>query len=114
MKRLTISKRERRHKRIRAKISGTEVKPRISVFRSNRYISAQVINDVKGETLACVSTRGLKGSDSQEKAKQAGKTLAVEALKKNIKEVVFDRGGYLYAGKVKAMADGLREGGLKF
>ena len=110
----TIKGRERRRKRIRAKVSGTSIKPRVSVFRSNRYLSAQIIDDEKGQTLASVSTRETSGKTYMEKAKLAGNNLAKESLKKDIKEVVFDRGGYLYTGKVKALAEGLREGGLKF
>jgi large subunit ribosomal protein L18 len=96
---------ERRHKRIRAKISGTAEKPRLSVFKSNRYIYAQLIDDEKGATLAATS-----GTDGT----KVGTDLAKKALAANISKVVFDRGGYLYAGKIKAIADGARAGGLQF
>lgn len=96
---------ERRHKRIRAKISGTADMPRLSVFKSNRFIYAQLIDDVKGNTLASASSND---------AKKVGSELAKKALALKIEKVVFDRGGYLYAGKIKAVADSAREGGLKF
>jgi large subunit ribosomal protein L18 len=107
-------KRERRHRRIRAKISGTDAKPRISIFKSNKGIYAQLIDDVKGVTLAASSTSGIKGANMIEKSKEAGKELAKKALEKKIEVVVFDRGGYIFTGQVKALADGAREGGLKF
>lgn len=106
--------RERRKKRIRAKLFGTAERPRISIFKSNTGISAQLINDDKGITLAAVHTRTVKGKNIVEKAKEAGKALAKDALAKNISLAVFDRGGYLYTGSVAAIADGAREGGLKF
>ena len=106
-------KRMRRHRRIRAKISGTSLRPRLSVFRSNRSISAQLIDDEKGITLASASSLSLKGS-SAEKAKAVGKTIADKAKEKNVGAAVFDRGGYLYTGAIKALADGAREAGLKF
>lgn len=96
---------ERRHKRIRAKISGTALRPRLSVFKSNRYVYAQLIDDEKGATL--VSASGNDGT-------KVGTDIAKKALAANISKVVFDRGGYLYAGKIKAIADGAREGGLQF
>ena len=103
----------RRHRRIRAKVSGTASRPRLSVFRSNRSISVQLIEDEKAVTLASASSASLKGS-SAEKAKAVGKTIAEKAKAKKIELAVFDRGGYLYAGAIKALADGAREGGLKF
>lgn len=103
----------RRHRRIRAKVSGTAVRPRLSVFRSNRFISAQLIDDEKAATLASASSVSLKGS-SAEKAKTVGLTIAKKAQEKKIEKAIFDRGGYLYAGAIKALADGAREGGLKF
>jgi large subunit ribosomal protein L18 len=108
-----LQKRERRHRRIRAKVSGTATRPRLSVFRSNRAISAQLIDDEKAVTLAAATSVTLKGS-SAEKAKTVGKTIAEKAKAKKIELAVFDRGGYLYAGAIKALADGAREGGLKF
>lgn len=103
---------------IRQKISGTAAKPRFSVFRSNTDIYAQLIDDVNGNTLASASSRdksivGQKGTKS-EKSKLVGTAIAAKASELGLKEVVFDRGGYLYHGRVKAVADGAREGGLKF
>ena len=98
-------KRERNHKKIRAKISGTDARPRLSVFKSNTKIYAQVINDDKGVTLASAS-----GTD----AKKVGAEVAKAASGKKVESVVFDRGGYIYTGKVKALADAAREAGLKF
>ena len=107
----------KRHKRVRAKISGTEARPRLSVYRSNDHISAQIIDDVKGITLASASTHeaGFEGATgNKEAAKLVGKKLAERAIEKGISEVVFDRGGYLYHGRVSELAEGAREGGLKF
>jgi large subunit ribosomal protein L18 len=100
---------------IRAKVSGTAEKPRLSVFRSNTGIYAQLIDDVKGQTLAAASSKelGLK-SGNVESAKQVGAKIAEKALTAGISTVVFDRNGYLYHGRVKAVAEGAREGGLKF
>ncbi len=106
-------KRQKRHRRIRAKVAGTASRPRLSVFRSNRSIFAQLIDDEKAVTIASASSVLLKGS-SAEKAKTVGKTIAEKAKAKSIAAAVFDRGGYLYAGAIKALADGAREGGLKF
>lgn len=110
--------REKRKARVRAKIRGTAKRPRISVFRSNRYIYAQIINDEKGETLVAASTFDLKRDSKKkpktERARQVGKILAQKALKMGIKKVVFDRDGYKYHGRVKALALGAREGGLVF
>ena len=107
----------RRHMRVRGKISGTAACPRLAVFRSNSNIYAQLIDDVKGVTLAAASsvekdfgeTKGNK-----EEARKVGQLIAKRALEKNITEVVFDRGGYVYHGRVKELAEGAREGGLKF
>lgn len=107
-------KRQKRHRRIRAKIAGTAVRPRLSVFRSNRAISAQLIDDEKAVTLASASSMTLKGTSASDKAKAVGKAIAILAKQKNIEKAVFDRGGYLYAGAIKALADGAREGGLGF
>ena len=115
---IKIEKRSRRHKKIRFKIVGTAAVPRLSVFKSNAYIYAQLIDDEKETTLASVSSVELKkGKTSLTKvvaAHEAGKVLAEKALSKKIKKVVFDRGGYVYTGRVKALADGAREGGLNF
>lgn len=106
--------RDRRRKRIRAKVFGTSEKPRLSVFRSNRYISAQLIDDTKGVTLASATTKSMKGGSSREKAVAVGKAIAEAAKKQNIALAVFDRGGYIYTGSLAALAEGAREGGLKF
>jgi large subunit ribosomal protein L18 len=109
--------RERRHRRIRGKISGTAARPRLAVFRSNLGISAQLIDDHAGTTLAAASWQNLKKSfkgSKSEQAKEVGKLLAANAKKADVETVVFDRGGYLYHGRVKALAEGAREGGLKF
>lgn len=106
--------RDRRRKRIRAKIFGESKKPRLSVFRSNKYISAQLIDDSKGVTLASATSKGIKGKNVLEKAKAVGVKIAEQAKAKKIFSAVFDRGGYLYTGSVSALADGAREAGLKF
>jgi len=105
---------KRRH-RVRAKVSGTAERPRISVFRSNRGIHAQLIDDNSGRTLAAVSwTEGdLRGLKPMEQAGKAGELLAERAKAAGVESALFDRGGYRYHGKVKAFADGVREGGLK-
>lgn len=109
-------KRVKRHIRVRKKITGTEKVPRLVVFRSNKHIYAQVINDANGETIVAASDQKLaKVKVSKvELAKKVGLNLANLARKKNIKNVVFDRAGYKYHGRVKALADGAREGGLNF
>jgi large subunit ribosomal protein L18 len=109
-----IEKRIRRRKRIRAKVFGTAKKPRLSVFKSNKYLSAQLIDDEKGTTLVSESSVKAKGKNNTEKSKSTGLELAKKAKVKKITDVVFDRGGYIYTGKVKALAEGAREGGLKF
>jgi large subunit ribosomal protein L18 len=105
---------KRRH-RVRAKVAGTAERPRISVFRSNRGIHAQLVDDLSGRTLAAVSwTEGeLRGLKPMEQATKAGELLAQRAKAAGIESAVFDRGGYRYHGKVKAFADGVREGGVK-
>ena len=108
--------RARRHRRIRGKIFGTAERPRLAVFRSNKGISAQLVDDDSGKTLAGASWVGLasfKGNKT-EQATAVGKALAAAAKEAGIETVVFDRGGYLYHGRVKALAEGAREGGLKF
>ncbi|MDO4912486.1 MAG: 50S ribosomal protein L18 [Lactobacillus sp.] len=106
----------KRHKRIRGKISGTAERPRLSIFRSNKNIYAQVIDDVAGVTLASASTldKSVSGSTKTEQAQAVGKAIAEAAKAKNITEVVFDRSGYLYHGRVSALAEAARENGLVF
>ena len=108
--------RKRRHDRIRSKISGTAECPRLSVFRSNTQIFAQIIDDVKGVTLASSSSVELKikNGGNVEGAKEVGKDIAAKAKKLKIKNVFFDRGGYLYHGRVQALAEAARENGLEF
>jgi large subunit ribosomal protein L18 len=108
--------RERRHRRIRGKVAGTADRPRLAVFRSNLGISAQLIDDQAGKTVASASWQGLskfKGSKTDQ-GKEVGKLLAANAKKAGVEACVFDRGGYLYHGRVKALAEGAREGGLTF
>lgn len=108
----------RRAARVRAKVSGTAERPRLSVFKSHRYIYAQIIDDTKGNTLAAFCSKDVKGSTlvngSTDRAKEVGLGLAKKAIAAKVKKVVFDRGGYLYAGKIKLLAEGAREGGLEF
>jgi len=108
--------RKRRHARVRNKISGTADCPRLCVFRSNKHIEAQLIDDVKGVTLASSSTVALKleNGSNIEAAKKVGEAIAKAAKAKKIKTCVFDRAGYIYHGRVAALADAAREGGLKF
>ena len=108
------AKRLKRRRRVRAKVSGTAVRPRISVFRSNRGISAQLVDDVAGHTIAAVSwtEAPLRDKPSMEQAGAAGKLLAERATAAGIDSAVFDRGGYQYHGRVRAFAEGVREGGL--
>lgn len=109
--------RDRRHRRVRKKVSGTGSRPRLAVFKSNRYIYAQVIDDVKGVTLAAASSqeKGFRSKPfSVDTASEVGKALAERASSAGIDSVVFDRGGYPYHGRVKALADSAREAGLKF
>jgi large subunit ribosomal protein L18 len=112
--------RKRRHARVRRKIEGTTDRPRLNVFRSLSHIYAQLIDDAKGETLAAASTldsdlRGkLKGKSKTEQAKLVGELIAARGTKRGVKIVLFDRGGYRYHGRVKALAEGAREGGLEF
>jgi large subunit ribosomal protein L18 len=109
-----VYKRQRRHARIRARIAGTAERPRLSVYRSNTTIYAQIIDDVAGKTLCAASDiKGGKGTKS-ESAKNVGAEVAKAALALGINTVVFDRGGFLYAGRVKALADAAREAGLTF
>ena len=110
------AKRLRRRRRVRAKVHGTAERPRLAVFRSNRGIGAQLIDDVAGHTLAAVNwTEGdLKDLKATDQAKRAGELLAERAKAAGVESAVFDRGGYRYHGRVKALADGAREGGLTF
>ncbi len=109
------AKRLKRRRRVRAKVSGTAERPRISVFRSNRGISAQLIDDIAGHTLAAVNwtEASLRDKPPMEQAAEAGKLLAARAIDAGISAAVFDRGGYQYHGRVRAFAEGVREGGLK-
>jgi large subunit ribosomal protein L18 len=109
--------RARRHRRVRGKITGTAERPRLSVFRSNKGISAQLVDDLEAKTLVSASWQNLKKSfkgNKTEQAAEVGKLLAANAKKAGVETCVFDRGGYLFHGRVKALADGAREGGLKF
>ncbi len=110
----TAQLRDRRHRRVRAKVSGTAERPRLSVFKSNTRIVAQIIDDVAGTTLAAVSSSSEKGKTPRERAEAAATTLAVAAKGKGITKVVFDRGGFQYAGTIKAFADAARAAGLEF
>ena len=109
-----------RHKRVRRKVSGTTERPRLNVYRSLNEIYAQIIDDTKGATLVAASTKdkdlakSLEKLSKSEQAKVVGKTVAEKAIAKGITEIVFDRGGYLFTGRVKALADGAREAGLRF
>ena len=112
-----ISKKDRRNKikaRIRGKISGTAARPRMSVFRSNKQIYVQLIDDLQGKTLASTSSKGIEGGTKCEIAAKVGQATASKAQAAGITEVVFDRNGYLFHGRVKSLADAAREGGLKF
>ena len=113
----TNAQRLKRHKRVRAKLSGTPERPRLNVFRSNANIYAQIIDDVNGVTLVSANTleKEFEGATGNcEAAKKVGAVLAERAKEKGIEEVVFDRGGYVYHGRIAALADGAREAGLKF
>ena len=114
---MTTKKQERRIKikfRIRKKVNGTAERPRMSVFRSNKQIYVQLINDLTGQTLCSASSLGMKTMPKIEQAGKVGELVAKKALEAGISEVVFDRNGYLYHGRVKAVADAARNGGLKF
>lgn len=107
----------KRHARVRKKISGTAARPRLNVFRSTKHIYAQLIDDVDGVTLASASSmeKGFEGfGGNKEAAKKVGMAIARKAQEKGISEIVFDRSGYIYHGRVKELAEGAREGGLKF
>ncbi|XJZ27454.1 50S ribosomal protein L18 [Bacillota bacterium Lsc_1132] len=110
--------RKKRHARVRAKLSGTSTRPRLNVFRSNKHIYAQIIDDMNGVTLASASTLdkdlNLESSSNVEAAQKIGELVAKRAVEKGITSVVFDRGGYLYHGRIQALADAARENGLQF
>ncbi|MBM7704950.1 50S ribosomal protein L18 [Metabacillus iocasae] len=110
--------RKKRHARVRAKLFGTATRPRLNVFRSNKHIYAQIIDDTNSVTIASASTLdkelSLDGTSNVESAQKIGELVAKRAVEKGVKEVVFDRGGYLYHGRVKALADAAREAGLQF
>ncbi len=108
------TQRVRRHARIRAKVKGLNDRPRLSIYKSNRYMWAQIIDDAKHVTLASATTKGMKGKNETERATLAGKELAKTAIAKGVKRVVFDRGGFIYTGRVSAFAAGARDGGLEF
>jgi len=113
----TNKQRLKRHKRVRSKISGTPERPRLNVFRSEKHIYAQIIDDLKGMTLCSASSveKDFEGSGSnKEAARKVGKSIAERAIGKGVENVVFDRGGYIYHGRVKELAEAAREGGLKF
>ncbi len=109
-----LATRTRRHARIRARIVGTEEKPRLAVFRSNTAVYAQLIDDVSGRTFAAADSRKVKADTPLLRSSEVGQEIAKQAQKKGITSVVFDRGGFQYTGVVKAVAEGARAGGLKF
>lgn len=112
-----ITKKERRIKikhRIRKKVNGTASRPRLTVFRSNKAIYAQVVNDLEGKTLVFAGSKGITEGTKTEVAKKVGQAVAEKCAAAGITEVVFDRNGYLYHGRVQALAEGARDGGLKF
>lgn len=110
----TKEHRKRRHGRVRTHVSGTKERPRLSVFRSGRQTVAQLIDDTTGTTIAYVTSKDSVGNTPTERAHHTGKKTAEVAKKHKIKKVVFDRGGFLFAGRVRAVAEGAREGGLEF
>jgi len=114
-KKTTLDPRQRRHRRVRKKVRGTAERPRLAVFRSNKHIYAQVIDDVSGRTIASASTAGVDGPTGNiDAAKQVGGQVAERAKAAGVSKVVFDRGGFLYHGRVAALADAAREAGLEF
>lgn len=116
MKSAKVIRRNAIRKRIRRSVKGNGQRPRMSVFRSNKQITVQVIDDLNGHTLAAATSaeKSIEGKTKIEKAASVGKIIAERTIAKGISEVVFDRGGYLYHGRVKSLADGARQGGLKF
>ena len=113
-KNIKVEQRKRRHARIRAKVVGTKERPRLSVFRSNKYIYAQLIDDDNGETLGGANSLKMAKGSALEKAKKVGEEIAQKAKSLKIERVVFDRSGFIFTGKIKAVAEGAREGGLQF
>jgi large subunit ribosomal protein L18 len=110
-----LAARRRRHRRVRKKVVGTPERPRLAVFRSNRHIYAQVIDDFAGRTLAAASSlKDANGGEPKEAAKAVGKALAERATAAGITQVTFDRGGFIFHGRVESLAEGAREGGLRF
>ncbi len=109
-----VAKRTRRHARIRARVVGTEARPRLAVFRSNRFIYAQLINDETGKTLVAADSRKSKGANGEERAREVGAQIGTKAKAGGITSVVFDRGGFQYQGMIAALAEGARESGLSF
>ena len=107
------TKRVSRHKRIRAKVAGTSERPRLAVFRSNKVVYAQLIDDSKGVTIAAASSKDMKGG-ARESARKVGEAIAKAAKDKNVSAAVFDRGGFSFTGAIKELADGARDGGLTF
>lgn len=114
MSRNTITKREARRNRIRSKVEGNSERPRLAVFKSNKFMYVQIIDDTKGHTLAAADSKSIKKGTQLEKAKQVGESIAKIAKEKKISQVVFDRGGFRYAGAIKELADAARNGGLTF
>ncbi|MAE74522.1 MAG: 50S ribosomal protein L18 [Bdellovibrionaceae bacterium] len=110
----SVNNRLKNRARIRKKVSGTDVRPRLCMFRSNKHTYAQIIDDTQGVTIASASTLSVGGGSNIEAAKKIGEAVAKAAMAKNIKDVVFDRSGYVYHGRVKALAEGAREAGLNF
>ena len=106
--------RHRRHLRVRKKVAGTPERPRLVIFRSLKHISAQIVDDVAGRTLMTVTSTQLESGKKTEKSTEVGKRIAARAKEAGITKVVFDRAGYKYHGRVKAVADGARQGGLEF
>ena len=106
--------RARRHRRIRARVFGTKARPRLAVFRSNRFLYAQIIDDESAATLASASSQSVKGKSMMEAAKHVGEMIAKAATAKGVGAVIFDRGGFTYTGRIKALADSAREHGLTF
>jgi large subunit ribosomal protein L18 len=109
-----IEQRTKRHTRIRARVSGTATRPRLAVFRSNRFIYAQLIDDTKGNTIASANSRTMKGKTTRDRAAEVGKSIAAQAKDKGVTLAVFDRGGFQYQGVIASLADGAREAGLSF
>ncbi len=116
MKKLNVKadSRQRRHARIRARVSGTKEMPRLSIYKSNRHMFAQIIDDTTGETIVGLSSAKAEGKNMTEKSKSLGQMIAKAAVAKKITKICFDRGGFKYTGKIKLFADSAREGGLKF